>query len=156
VWYDLLKWAHVIGACVLLGTGAGIAFFMVMAHRTLDSHLIAHVAGTVVVADMLFTASAAILQPVSGYLLALEAGWDLSEPWLAISIALYVFVGIFWIPVVWMQGRMRKLATEAARNGVPLPETYLRLYRLWFVFGFPAFFAILAIVWLMLTKPVLW
>ena len=34
-WIDFLRWAHVIGATVLLGTGAGIAFFMVMAHRTL-------------------------------------------------------------------------------------------------------------------------
>ena len=33
----MLRWLHVIGATVLLGTGAGIAFFMVMAHRTRDS-----------------------------------------------------------------------------------------------------------------------
>ncbi len=58
--------AHVIGATVLFGTGAGIAFFMVAAHRTRDPKLIAHVAGTVVVADTLFTATAVILQPVTG------------------------------------------------------------------------------------------
>ncbi|TGT05092.1 DUF2269 family protein, partial [Mesorhizobium sp. M8A.F.Ca.ET.213.01.1.1] len=28
-----------------------------------------------------------------------------------------------------------------------------RLYRVWFAFGFPAFFAVVAIFWLMLTKP---
>ena len=32
--YFLLKFAHIIGATVLLGTGAGIAFFMLLAHMT--------------------------------------------------------------------------------------------------------------------------
>jgi hypothetical protein len=56
-WGLLLRWFHLIGAAVLLGSGAGIAFFMVMAHRTRDARLIAHTAGTVVIADWLFTAS---------------------------------------------------------------------------------------------------
>ncbi len=42
--YTLLKLVHVIGATVLFGTGAGIAFFMLMAHRTRDAALIAHTA----------------------------------------------------------------------------------------------------------------
>ena len=153
LWYDVLRWVHVLGATVLLGTGAGIAFFMVMAHHTRNSILIAHVAGTVVIADTIFTASAVLVQPVSGYFLAREAGWDLTEPWLMLSIGLYVFTGLFWLPVVWMQARMRNLARAAARDNVPLPAEYFRLYRLWFAFGFPAFAAVLAIVWLMLAKP---
>ena len=32
--YQALKFVHVIGAAVLLGTGAGIAFFMLLAHLT--------------------------------------------------------------------------------------------------------------------------
>ena len=54
-----------LGATVLIGTGAGIAFFMVMAHRTRDARLIAHVTSTVVVADFLFTASAIVIQPLT-------------------------------------------------------------------------------------------
>jgi uncharacterized membrane protein len=153
LWYDVLRWVHVLGATVLLGTGAGIAFFMVMAHRTKDAVLIAHVAGTVVVADTIFTASAVLVQPISGYLLAREVGWDLTEPWLLMSIGLYVFTGGFWLPVVWMQARMRNLARTAAGTGTPLPAEYFSLYRLWFVCGFPAFAAVLGIVWLMLTRP---
>jgi len=64
--YPLLLWLHIIGATLLLGTGAGIAFFMVMAHRTGDPAVIAHVAGTVVVADFLFTATAVAAQPITG------------------------------------------------------------------------------------------
>lgn len=70
----LLRWLHVVGACVLLGTGAGIAFFMLIAHRSGDPHVIAHTAGTVVLADLLFTATAVILQPVTGTLLAVRLG----------------------------------------------------------------------------------
>ena len=152
---ELLLLAHVVGAAVLFGTGAGIAFFMVMAHRTRDPGLIAHVAGTVVVADTIFTATAAILQPVTGYLLARIIGWDLTEGWIALSLLLYVVTGMFWLPVVWIQIRLRNLARAAAASGAALPSAYFSLYRVWFAFGFPAFFAVTGILWLMLTKPTL-
>lgn len=153
MWYELLRFAHVIGACVLLGTGAGIAFFMVMSNRSGNPALIAHVAGIVVLADTVFTATAAVLQPVTGYLLTRVAGWPLTEGWVLLSLCLYVIVGIFWLPVVLIQLRMRNLAVIAARNGEALPAAYHRLYRIWFAFGFPAFASVLAIVWLMLTRP---
>lgn len=149
----LYRFAHVIGACVLLGTGAGIAFFMLMAHLTRNAALIGHVASIVVIADTIFTATAAIAQPVTGLLLAHAVGWPLSEGWIVLSIALYVFVGCFWLPVVWIQIRMRDLAREAAATDAPLPPRYDRLFRIWFAFGFPAFAAMLAIIWLMLARP---
>jgi len=153
MWYDLLRFAHVIGACVLLGTGAGIAFFMVISNRSRNPVLIAHVAGIVVLADTVFTATAAVFQPVTGYLLAQEVGWPLFEGWVLVSLGLYVFVGAFWLPVVWIQIRLRRLAAGAAEAGDDLPAAYRRLYRIWFACGFPAFAAVLAIVWIMLTKP---
>jgi uncharacterized membrane protein len=149
----LARWMHVIGATVLLGTGSGIAFFMLMAHRTKDAALIAHVAQTVVVADVLFTASAVIVQPLTGLWLALQIGWPLATPWILWSVGLYIFIGCFWLPVVRMQMRMRDLARAAAESAVPLPPAYFRLYRLWFACGIPAFAAMLAIIWLMLERP---
>jgi uncharacterized membrane protein len=151
--YSLLLFLHVVGATVLLGTGAGIAFFMVIANRSRDPVLIAHVAGIVVLADMVFTATTAIAQPITGYLLVREVGWSLSDGWIVLSLVLYAIVGVFWLPVVWIQIRMRTLAAGARDAGIPLPEAYHRLYRIWFACGFPAFFAVLAIVWLMLAKP---
>jgi uncharacterized membrane protein len=150
---DLLLYLHILGATVLLGTGAGIAFFMVMSNRSQDPALIAHVAGIVVLADMVFTATAAIAQPITGYLLARHAGWPLFENWLGLALILYAIVGIFWLPVVWIQMKMRDLAISARNNGEALPLAYKRLYRIWFVCGFPAFFSVLGIVWLMLFKP---
>lgn len=151
--YFALKFAHVIGAAVLLGTGAGIAFFMLMAHRTGDAAAIAATARIVVIADFLFTAAAVIVQPITGLLLVREVGYSIREGWIVASILLYLLTGAFWLPVVWMQMRMRDLAVAAAASGAPLAETYRRLFRRWFAFGFPAFAAVLAIFWLMIAKP---
>lgn len=152
----VLRWLHAIGACVLLGTGAGIAFFMVMAHRTKDARLIAHTASVVVIADWLFTASAVVAQPITGALLAQGVGWSFSEGWIVLSLALYLVTGAFWLPVVWIQHRLRDLARAAAADNAPLPPAYHKLYRLWFACGFPAFSAVLAILYLMLARPSLW
>jgi uncharacterized membrane protein len=149
----LLKYLHVLGSTVLLGTGAGIAFFMLMAHRTGDSATIAATARIVVIADYVFTATAVVAQPVTGLLLAREVGYSLGEGWILASIALYLLTGAFWLPVVWMQAKMRDLAASAAALGEPLPERYHALYRTWFIFGFPAFAAVLAIFWLMIARP---
>jgi uncharacterized membrane protein len=151
--YFILKFLHVIGATVLLGTGAGIAFFMLLAHRTGDTKLIAGVARIVVIADYVFTSTAVILQPITGVLLAKSVGYELTEGWIVASIALYIFTGMFWLPVVWMQVRMRNLAREAVAADAPLPTQYHRLFRLWFAFGFPAFAAVLLIFWLMIARP---
>jgi uncharacterized membrane protein len=153
--YLVLKYLHVIGAAVLLGTGAGIAFFMLMAHLDGRPAIVAGVARIVVIADFLFTATAVVAQPVTGVLLALTAGYSLGEGWLALSIALYVFTGAFWLPVVFMQMRLRDLAAAAAASGAPLPPAYHRLFWWWFAFGFPAFGAVLAIFWLMIARPAL-
>jgi len=151
--YHLLLWLHIIGATLLLGTGSGIAFFMVMAHRSGDPAAVAHVSGTVVIADFLFTATAVVVQPITGAALMTMQGWPLSTSWIALALILYGVIGLFWIPVVFMQVRMRDLARTAAAAGTPLPPAYHRLYRRWFAFGFPAFFALLAILWLMTAKP---
>jgi uncharacterized membrane protein len=151
--YLLLKAAHIVGASVLLGTGAGIAFFMLMAHRTGDARLIAHTAGIVVLADTLFTATAVLVQPLTGAALAHLQGLPLTEGWIALSIGLYVFTGMLWLPVVWIQLRLRDLARIAVAQRTGLPPLYFRLWRLWFAMGFPAFAAVLAIIWLMTAKP---
>jgi len=152
--YAFLLYAHVIGACVLLGTGAGIAFFFVASNHWGSAAMIGHVGRIVVLADTVFTATAAIIQPITGYFLAREVGWSLTEPWLLASLALYVIVGAFWLPVVWIQIQLRDIALKAAREHTELPSSYTFLYRIWLLFGFPAFFSVLVIIWLMLNKPI--
>jgi uncharacterized membrane protein len=93
------------------------------------------------------------VQPVTGFLLARLLGYPIFDGWIALSLILYGVTGAFWLPVVWMQMRMRDLAAQAVRDGVPLPDRYHRLFWTWFAFGFPAFAAVLGIIWLMITRP---
>lgn len=151
--YFLVKFLHVLGAIVILGTGTGIAFFMLMAHRTHDVAFIARTASVVVIADAIFTLSAVILQPVSGGLLMLLSATSITERWLLASLALYAIAGLFWIPVVFMQIEMRDLARKAAAQRASLPARYFVLFRRWFAFGFPGFGATMLILWLMIAKP---
>jgi uncharacterized membrane protein len=154
--YLILKFTHIIGATVILGTGIGIAFFAVMAHSTRDSGTIADTLRTVVIADFVFTATAVCVQPITGILLMRILGYGLEQSWIVLSLILYVVTGLFCLPVIWMQIRMRDLAKLAAEKGDPPPPAYFRLYRLWFACGFPAFFSVIIIYWLMSFKPPIW
>lgn len=151
--YFTVKYLHVLGAIVILGTGTGIAFFMLMAHRSRDPAFIARTAATVVIADMLFTLSAVILQPFSGGLLMAFSATGFDEHWLVASLMLYALAGLFWIPVVFMQIEMRNLARAAVARNKPLPERYFALFRRWFMFGIPGFGSVMMILWLMIAKP---
>jgi uncharacterized membrane protein len=127
--YPVVKFLHVVGATALLGTGVGIAFFMLMAHLDGRPLVVAGVARIVVIADFVFTATAVIAQPITGALLAVMLGYSVFESWIALSIVLYVLAGAFWLPVVWMQTRMRDLARKAVDACTPLPPAYHRLFR---------------------------
>lgn len=151
--YLALKLIHILSGSVLFGTGAGIAFFMLRAHATRDPATVAAVARIVVLADYVFTATAVVVQPVTGLLLIYMQGYSLTEPWLVKAYGLYVLTGACWLPVVWLQLRMKALATTAAADGQPLPVLYDRYFRLWFALGWPAFAAVLGIYWLMIAKP---
>lgn len=152
-WYLWLKWLHIVSSTVLFGTGFGIAFFFVRAQRTGNVAIIASVGRDVVLADAVFTAAAVIIQPTSGMGLALMAGYPLSSSWLLLSIALYLVVGACWLPVVWLQVRMRDLTLAAAASSSPLPVEYKKYYRWWFALGWPAFIGVLVIFYLMVAKP---
>ena len=151
--YFLVKYLHVLGAIVILGTGSGIAFFMLMAHKSRDPAYIARTAATVVIADMLFTLTAVLLQPVTGGLLMYLSATSLVERWLLTSLVLYAVAGLFWAPVILMQIEMRDLAREAVAQGGALPPRYFVLFRLWFLFGIPGFGSVMLILWLMIAKP---
>lgn len=149
--YVIARLVHILSACVLFGSGAAIAFFMLMAWRSGGRAGFALASRHVVLADWLFTASAVVIQPLSGIALAHLAGWPLTAPWLLASYGLYGFIGACWLPVVWIQYRVRDRLATAEGEIVP-PEVH-RLMRIWFVLGWPAFAALIAIFVLMITKP---
>jgi len=151
--YLVLKWLHIVSSTLLFGTGIGSAWYMLFATVSRDVRAIAVVARHVVIADWVFTASTAVLQPLTGFMLIHVAGYPLTSKWIMWSLALYVLAGACWLPVVWLQIRMRDLAAEAARRDTPLPALYWRYFRIWVALGIPAFAAFVVIFWLMVAKP---
>jgi uncharacterized membrane protein len=126
---------------------------MYFASRTRDPRTIAQVVRLVVVADWAFTTPTIILQPATGLWLVHIAGYPLTSRWLVISMALYLLAGAAWLPVVWMQIRMRDLANNAAATGTALPPAYERMLRAWVLLGIVAFMALVIVYWLMVSKP---
>jgi uncharacterized membrane protein len=151
--YEAVKWAHILGSTVLFGTGLGIAFFMFASRFSDDLTVRFFLARTTVIADMLFTLPAVIVQPVTGLTLVILAGYDWNEPWLLATYGLYILTGMCWIPVVFIQIRLRDIVASAAAGNGELPPAYHRLFRLWFWLGWPAFISLLAIFYLMIARP---
>ena len=150
--YLFAKWLHVVSSTVLFGAGIGSAFHLFAASLGRKVPNIATATRTVVIADWLLTTPAAIFQPLSGLWLVHIMGLPLATPWVAWSLVLYVIAIACWLPVVWIQLRLRDHAATALASGGELHENYWWLFRGWVVLGFVAFFAFLAIFWLMVAK----
>ena len=150
--YLILKYLHVLSAAVLLGTGVGIAFFLFTVCRSRNIEALRVVSRLVIVADWLFTATAVVLQPVTGIWMMQERGWSFSSHWFVATVALYVVVGACWIPVVALQYRMARLAGEAD-SFATLSTAFHRAFRLWVALGIPAFIMVLMLYALMVFKP---
>ncbi|QGM98454.1 DUF2269 family protein [Methylocystis parvus] len=148
-----LKWIHILSSTVLFGTGLGTAFHGLATNLRGDLRAIAAGNKNVVLADWIFTTPAVILQPLTGVALMIDEGWPYDTPWIVASIALYIFVGCCWLPVVWLQMRMARIADESLASGAPLPPLYKRYFWWWFALGWPAFISMLGIFWLMVAKP---
>jgi uncharacterized membrane protein len=151
--YLLLKIAHVVSSTVLFGTGLGIAFFFLMGLRSGDPAGAWFAARTTAIADMLFTLTAGIVQPLTGFAMVHLAGIDPMSGWLMWTYALYLIALACWLPVVWLQLRMRDILGAKVRGEVIDEARLARYFRIWFVLGWPAFVGLLAVFWLMIAKP---
>ncbi|WP_263770388.1 DUF2269 family protein [Propionivibrio soli] len=151
--YTVVKWVHILSSTLLFGTGIGSAFYMLFVSLKAEPKAVAILVRYVVRADWLFTAPTVILQPLSGFYLAHLAGFPMTSKWIVVSSALFGVAVVAWLPVVWMQIRMRDLAQQAVEQDRPLPKRYWRYLELWSLLGMVAFFALVAIFWLMVGKP---
>jgi uncharacterized membrane protein len=143
--YLLLKTVHIVSATILFNTGRGTAFHMWMSHLSGGVPATAVAARNTVIADFLFTTPAVVVQPATGVLLAVHALIPLTEGWLLLWMGLYLVTGGCWLPVVWLQPRMHRLADAALATGTALPDRYYRYAWCWFWLGWPAFGAVMAI-----------
>lgn len=151
--YQAIKALHILSSTILFGTGIGIAFFMFRSYFTNNIHEKFYAARNTVLADYLFTFPAIMIQPVSGVALILMAGFDWTGTWLVATYAIYFVAGLCWLPVVWIQIQLKKMCQYSVENGTELPARYHRLFKLWFLLGWPAFAGLMVIFYLMVAKP---
>jgi uncharacterized membrane protein len=151
--YIILKWVHILSSTLLFGTGLGSAYYMFFASLTRDPRVIAVTVAHVVMADWIFTTPTIIIQPITGLLLLHKMGLPITPSWITGSVGLYVLAGMAWLPVVWMQIRMRDLARSAAQTGTALPRQYWRYLGVWTALGCVAFGSLVAVYYLMVAKP---
>ena len=152
--YLTLKTLHILSSTILFGTGLGTAFFMWMVNRSRDRQAMAIVTHHVMKADLYFTTPSILVQPITGVALMSIAGFPLQLMplnWLGLSVLLYLLAGACWLPVLWLQWTMHRIAAEAPLE--PVPESYWRHERVWILLGIPAFAGLVVVFWLMTAKP---
>lgn len=153
--YLFIKWVHILSSVGLVGVGFGSAFYLYYINRTSNVVAIAEVSRLVVRADYWFTLPTVIIQPISGFALASMAGYSLTDAWLVITYVLFILVGMLWLPVVWLQIQMEKMASIAVQNHTNLPERYWHFAQIWERLGFLAFPMMIVVYGLMVFKPTL-
>jgi uncharacterized membrane protein len=156
--YLIVKWLHILSSTLLFGTGIGSAYYMLFTslaarRRHADPRAVRVVVGYVVKADLWFTTSTIVFQPLSGWYLAHLAGFPLGSRWILLSFLLYLVAGACWLPVVWLQLKMRDMARAAEASGQDLPPRYWRFLTWWTLLGIPAFVALVIVFYLMVAKP---
>lgn len=150
--YLIAKTIHILSSTLLLGSGLCIAFFMYRSKYTANMHEKYFAVRNTVLADLVLTTPAVIIQPLTGFWLMYLTGYSWTSFWILLSLGLYVFIGLFWLPVVYLQFKLRNLLAQCLANQEPLPEHYERLFRLWYLLGFPAFISLIVIFYLMVAK----
>ncbi len=151
-YYLTIKMIHILAAVVVAGTGTGIAFFMFMVSRSENIQAIAMITKHVVLADWVFTFPAVVVQFITGLMLVNLLDYSYTSLWFITVISLFIFIGVCWLPVIYLQYRLKHYADLAIEEGV-LSESFKKTMKLWTVLGVPAFIAILIVFWLMIFKP---
>ncbi|HEX5338242.1 MAG TPA: DUF2269 domain-containing protein [Gallionella sp.] len=151
--YLLLKWIHILSSVALVGVGFGSAFYLYFVNRSRNVAAIAEVSKLVVRADYWFTTPTVIIQPVSGFAMISMSGYSWTEAWLLGTYVLFILAGAWWLPVVWLQIQMTRMAASAAENRSDLPPPYWQYARIWERLGMMAFPAMLIVYGLMVFKP---
>ena len=152
--YLILKLLHILSATVLLGTGAGIAFFMLTAYLSKSPTAILVTCKNVIAGDWLFTTPAIITQVVTGVLLMNQLNYAFNSIWFLWVAGLFIGIGFCWLPVVRIQYLLNGII-KASINKNEIPDSFHKLFRIWFILGIPAFFMIIGIFYLMVFKPFL-
>ena len=148
-----IKFVHVLAAAAMFGTALAVALFMVLADRSGNVSVIAVTARFAVVVDLMVMIPALALQPISGFPLASAVGLTLGEFWIMLTLLIYALIVAGWLAVLVLEIRIRDLTQEAVLAGLPLPEAYYGMFRLYTVLVWPTLAAMIVVFALMIWQP---
>jgi len=149
-----VKFVHVLAVTAMVGGWFCLAIFMVLAHRSGNTSVVALTSRFVVKVELTVVAAAVVLQPLSGIPLAYAIGLSpLNEFWIVASSVLYIGIAACWLAALWTEMRIRDLTREAALAGVPLSAAYRRLFRIWCALAGVLLLAMLIVFVLMIWQP---
>lgn len=149
-----IKFVHILAAAAMFGTWLCLASFMLLAHRSGNTSVVALTSQFVVSVEKMIMIAALALQPISGFPLASAIGLSaLSELWIDISLVLYAGIVVCWIAALRIEIRIRGLARDAALNARPLSDAYRALFRRWAMLAGPILVGMAVVVALMIWQP---
>jgi uncharacterized membrane protein len=150
---DTVKVLHVLSACLFLGNVVVSGTWAFLAERTRNFEVIAFSNRLVLITDLMFTLTGALLVVYTGSLMSHRyAGAPAAaQEWITWSYMLFGLSGLIWaLVLVPIQLRQRVLLK---RFQAVTPE-YLKLSRIWQISGAIATVVPLPIVYLMIIKGI--
>lgn len=154
--YLIVKWIHILSSVLMVGTGFGSATYLFFANRWGDLKTKQFVTRMVVFCDWIFTTPAVVIQPLTGFWLMSQTGWNLTTSWILSALIVYAIIGMAWLPVVWIQIRMKQLVHVAVVSDTELDDRYRLFQRWWEGLGYIGFGGSLAIFYIMVAKVGFW
>ena len=148
---DTVKVLHVLSACLFLGNVVVSGTWAFLAERTRNFEVISFSNRLVLITDVMFTLTGALLVVYTGSLMAdrYAGAPAASQAWITWSYMLFGLSGLIWaLVLVPIQLRQRVLLK---RFQAITPE-YLKLSRIWQISGAVATIVPLPIVYLMIVK----
>ncbi len=146
--YNLLKFLHVLLAIMAVGFNASYGVWLSRAAR--EPSQVPHVLATIKVLDDRFANPGYVLLLITGLSLVWVGDLTLDTLWISVSIALYVVMA--FVAVFGYSPALRRQLAIAAQGGVNSGE-YAVVSRRATVLGVVASVLVVAIVFLMVTKP---
>jgi uncharacterized membrane protein len=147
-WHQELRLLHLLAAAVLFGMRIVGGWYFARALRTREPAIIANVAHAGVIAELLLTTPAVVIQLLTGLALADGLGLSLATPWIAIALGVFIAVGVIWLPLLWIEYRIATLAAASA-----LSTRWWVVW--WYILEWTMLFGVLVLFWLMVYRPAL-
>jgi uncharacterized membrane protein len=149
--FEILKWLHVLAAITALGTNITYLVWLRRAGQERDLLLFA-LRGVKFLDDWMANPAYVTLF-LTGLAMVFITGMDITTPWLLTSL-----IGLILVSVTGLGGyspTLRRQISAAEQEG-PTSATYTAVARWGNLLGTAIILAVVAIVFLMVTKPPLW